>query len=205
MFSTRKSVTGKPPSSPIPASPSASSPRQIATRAYNLACKKLERDEKRSKPTYMIRERLLLYRTMVQAEEVLQKRTRRTIRRVMDAEEDEESFTIGKPSQAILLGTPAKLIWSTMDDEGVDPDQKLSEERLHETAVVPFSERRHPLVVSASNRKPSSTREPRIMQEVVTANRGGEPTISFLRHDCNLVNRNSPMPNGQPKSAVLAQ
>ncbi|KAK4516422.1 uncharacterized protein ATC70_011394 [Mucor velutinosus] len=70
------------------------SPRQIANKAYTLGCKKLDRDDKRSKQQYHVRERLLLCNTISKAEEMLNARTRRTNRRVMSAEdEEEENYT----------------------------------------------------------------------------------------------------------------
>ncbi|KAI8088942.1 uncharacterized protein BX664DRAFT_358557 [Halteromyces radiatus] len=78
------------------------SPRQVATKALTLGCKKLDRDDKRSRPQYNVRERLLLCNTIAHAEEVLNKRTRRTNRRVMAAEDDEEDHqfdTTGTSSQ----------------------------------------------------------------------------------------------------------
>ncbi|KAJ2959017.1 hypothetical protein NQZ79_g5438 [Umbelopsis isabellina] len=199
MFSSRKSVIGRPPTASTATSLSAASPRQIATKTYNLACKKLDRDEKKSKPNYNIRERLLLYRTMVHAEEVLQKRTRRTIRRVMDAEEDEESFTLGSTAPPTLLGTPAKLVWSTIDDEGVDPDQKLSEEPLHETPVVPFSERRRTVPTSI---KPEKPRERMPTLPITIREEANRP---LYRRDCNAATRTSLMPDTKPKAPVFAQ
>ncbi|KAI7862525.1 hypothetical protein BDF14DRAFT_1746085 [Spinellus fusiger] len=65
------------------------SPRQIATKAYSLACKKLDRDDRRSRPRYTIRERLLLCNTINKAEDLLNKRTQRFNRRVLSMEEDE--------------------------------------------------------------------------------------------------------------------
>lgn len=65
------------------------SPRQVANKAYSLAIKKLDRDDKRSRPHYNVRERLLLCNTLSRAEQFLQKRTARTNRRVM-AFEDED-------------------------------------------------------------------------------------------------------------------
>ncbi|KAI8370683.1 uncharacterized protein BYT42DRAFT_583350 [Radiomyces spectabilis] len=70
------------------------SPRQIANKAITLGCKKLDRDDKRSRPRYHMRERLLLCNTIAKAEEVLNQRTRRTNRRVMAAEEDDSEFSI---------------------------------------------------------------------------------------------------------------
>lgn len=67
------------------------SPRQVANKAYSLGCKKLDRDDKRSKQRYHVRERLLLCNTIAKAEEVLNARTRRTNRRVMAAEDEEEN------------------------------------------------------------------------------------------------------------------
>ncbi|CAO3685397.1 unnamed protein product [Umbelopsis vinacea] len=197
MFSSRKSLFGRPPQATTTLTPTASSPRQVATRAYSLACKKLDRDERNDKPKYAIRERLLLYRTMLQAEEVLQKRTRRTIRRVMDAEEDEEAFSLRKSCQPALLGTPAKLIWSTMDDEGVDPDQKLSDERFHETPVVPY---RQPIRM-----KPNLPRVPRPPPQEISTDVREESMRPFIPRDCNQGTRNSLIANTQQKPAVLAQ
>lgn len=199
MFSSRKSLIGRPQPQPTsPLTPAAASPRQVATRAYSLACKKLDRDERKSKQNYTLRERLLLYRTMSHAEEVLQKRTRRTIRRVMDAEEDEEAFGLPKPCQPTgLLGTPAKLIWSSIDDEGVDPDQKLSEERLHETPVVPY-QKKQPI------RKPiQRIRVPRPPPQEVSFKEEVVPMSHRIPRDCNQVNRNSIATQSKP--AVLAQ
>jgi hypothetical protein len=71
-------------------STTALSPRQIANKAYTLGCKKLDRDDKRSKQKYHVRERLLICNTITKAEEVLNSRTRRTNRRVMAAEDEEE-------------------------------------------------------------------------------------------------------------------
>ncbi|KAI8370402.1 uncharacterized protein BYT42DRAFT_582269 [Radiomyces spectabilis] len=65
------------------------SPRQIANKAHTLAYKKLDRDEKRSHPRYTIRERLLLWNTISEAEALLNKRTYRANRRVLAAEDDE--------------------------------------------------------------------------------------------------------------------
>lgn len=87
------------------------SPRQIANKAYTLGCKKLDRDDKRSKQKYHVRERLLINNTISKAEEVLNTRTRRTNRRVMAAEdEDEDSkdeFSL-KKSQAQHHVSPLK-------------------------------------------------------------------------------------------------
>ncbi|KAI8335749.1 hypothetical protein BC941DRAFT_429253 [Chlamydoabsidia padenii] len=68
------------------------SPRQIATKAMTLGCKKLDRDDKRSRPRYNVRERLLLCNTIAYAEQVLNQRTRRTNRRVMSMEDDDTHF-----------------------------------------------------------------------------------------------------------------
>lgn len=68
------------------------SPRQVANKAYSLAIKKLDRDDKRSRPRYNVRERLLLCHTLTHAEQFLQKRTARTNRRVMAFEEDDDAF-----------------------------------------------------------------------------------------------------------------
>lgn len=50
------------------------SPRQMANKAHSLAIKKLDKDDKRKRPQYSIRERLLLSKTMSKAEEVLNKK-----------------------------------------------------------------------------------------------------------------------------------
>ncbi|KAG2226108.1 hypothetical protein INT45_011725 [Circinella minor] len=68
------------------------SPRQVASKAHSLACKKLDRDEKRRRPSYHIRERVLLQNTMNKADAVLNKRQARTNRRVLAAEDDEVGY-----------------------------------------------------------------------------------------------------------------
>ncbi|KAI8095948.1 hypothetical protein BDF21DRAFT_407132 [Thamnidium elegans] len=66
------------------------SPRQVANKAYSLAIKKLDKDDKRRRPQYSVRERLLLSNTMNKAEDVLNKRTTRLNRRVLSFESDED-------------------------------------------------------------------------------------------------------------------
>lgn len=66
------------------------SPRQIANKAYSLAIKKLDKDDKRRRPQYTVRERLLLSNTMTRAEDLLNKRTSRLNRRVMAVEHEDE-------------------------------------------------------------------------------------------------------------------
>ncbi|ORZ13149.1 hypothetical protein BCR42DRAFT_419285 [Absidia repens] len=68
------------------------SPRQIANKAMTLGCKKLDTDDKRTRPQYNVRERLLICNTIAYAEQVLNQRTRRTNRRVMAAEDDDSHF-----------------------------------------------------------------------------------------------------------------
>lgn len=66
------------------------SPRQIANKAYTLAIKKLDRDDKRRRPQYTVRERLLLSNTMAKAEDILNKKaqTKSTILLPAKCEED---------------------------------------------------------------------------------------------------------------------
>ncbi|KAI7891102.1 uncharacterized protein EV154DRAFT_229503 [Mucor mucedo] len=66
------------------------SPRQVANKAYSLAIKKLDKDDKRRRPQYTVRERLLLSNTMTRAEDLLNKRTSRLNRRVLAVEHEEE-------------------------------------------------------------------------------------------------------------------
>lgn len=66
------------------------SPRQVATKAYSLAIKKLDKDDKRRRPQYTVRERLLLSNTMNKAEDLLNKRTSRLNRRVLSFESDDD-------------------------------------------------------------------------------------------------------------------
>ncbi|OBZ84260.1 hypothetical protein A0J61_07686 [Choanephora cucurbitarum] len=49
------------------------SPRQTANKAYTLTIKKLDKDEKRCRPHYSIREKLLLSNTLAKAEQILNK------------------------------------------------------------------------------------------------------------------------------------
>lgn len=66
------------------------SPRQVANKAHALAIKKLDKDDKRRRPQYTVRERLLLSNTMARAEDLLNKRTSRLNRRVLAVEHDDE-------------------------------------------------------------------------------------------------------------------
>ncbi|KAL0092611.1 hypothetical protein J3Q64DRAFT_1223494 [Phycomyces blakesleeanus] len=97
------------------------SPRQIATKALTLGCKKLDRDDRRRKPKYSIRERLLLCITISNAEEVLNKRTRRTNRRVMDAEEDLEDLKQHAPSPKELHSPLRSLVITELEPTQPQP------------------------------------------------------------------------------------
>lgn len=79
------------------------SPRQVANKAYSLAIKKLDRDDKRSRPQYNVRERLLLCNTLCKAEQFLQKRTARTNRRVMAFEDDD----VISPLEDVMTSPPS--------------------------------------------------------------------------------------------------
>lgn len=78
------------------------SPRQIANKALTLAVKKLDKDDKRRRPQYSVRERLLLSNTMTRAEDLLNKRTARTNRRVMIAEDDD----VLPPAKKMAIAPP---------------------------------------------------------------------------------------------------
>ncbi|KAI8081871.1 uncharacterized protein B0P05DRAFT_538403 [Gilbertella persicaria] len=101
------------------------SPRQMANKAYTLGCKKLDRDDKRSKPQYGMRERLLLCNTIAKAEEVLSTRTRRTNRRVMAAEdeEDENNAFSSRPIQHHEHHSPLR---QSEEEEEEDEEQEES-------------------------------------------------------------------------------
>ncbi|KAI7849096.1 hypothetical protein BDC45DRAFT_521543 [Circinella umbellata] len=66
------------------------SPRQLANKTITLGYKKLDRDSKRQRPQYNFRIHVLINNTIAKAENVLNKRTQRTNRRVMAAEEESE-------------------------------------------------------------------------------------------------------------------
>ncbi|KAI9489323.1 hypothetical protein BDB00DRAFT_941736 [Zychaea mexicana] len=112
------------------------SPRQMATKAFSLACKKLDRDEKRRRPSYHIRERVLLYNTMNKADSVLNKRQTRTNRRVMAAEDDEVGYDDPPQSNHHHQHYPphhhSPLAHSNMDDEE-DEEQQQQEVVLQPT------------------------------------------------------------------------
>jgi len=78
------------------------SPRQVANKAYTLAIKKLDRDDKRRRPQYTVRERLLLSNTMNKAEDLLNKRTPRFNRRVLASEDHNEDYA--PPAKKMALG-----------------------------------------------------------------------------------------------------
>ncbi|KAG2219097.1 hypothetical protein INT45_005828 [Circinella minor] len=66
------------------------SPRQLANKTITLGYKKLNQDSKRQRPQYNFRIHVLINNTIAKAENVLNKRTKRTNRRVMAAEEESE-------------------------------------------------------------------------------------------------------------------
>ncbi|KAG0165289.1 hypothetical protein DFQ28_009699 [Apophysomyces sp. BC1034] len=77
------------------------SPRQVANKAYKLACTKLDRDEKRRRPQYTIRERVLLFNTITKAEDVLSKRAQRFNRRVLSSEQEDDSLPLSEPKPSL--------------------------------------------------------------------------------------------------------
>ncbi len=79
------------------------SPRQVANKALSLAVKKLDKDDKRRRPQYTVRERLLLSNTMARAEDVLNKRTPRSNRRVLMGENDDDVLP---PAKKMAIGPP---------------------------------------------------------------------------------------------------
>ncbi|GAN09754.1 hypothetical protein MAM1_0289d09286 [Mucor ambiguus] len=84
------------------------SPRQVANKAYSLAIKKLDRDDKRRRPHYTVRERLLLSNTMAKAEDLLNKRTPRSNRRVLASEFDDD-LSICPPATHIPPPAPIQV------------------------------------------------------------------------------------------------
>ncbi|KAI8985042.1 hypothetical protein BDB01DRAFT_788711 [Pilobolus umbonatus] len=81
------------------------SPRQVANRAYSLAFKKLDRDEKRRKPQYSVRERLLLSYTINRAEDLLNKHSPRS-RKILNVDHDGD---ILPPKQHIPPPSPVMM------------------------------------------------------------------------------------------------
>lgn len=102
------------------------SPRQVANKAYSLAIKKLDRDDKRRRPQYTVRERLLLSNTMIKAEDVLNKRTPRFNRRVLASENHNEDYAPPakkmaiSPSHAPIVEEPVKKIELVTEKESAE-------------------------------------------------------------------------------------
>ncbi|OBZ84236.1 hypothetical protein A0J61_07716 [Choanephora cucurbitarum] len=131
MWSSKRTATGLTNSRSAPCtifSTTALSPRQIANKAYTLGCKKLDRDDKRSKQKYHVRERLLLCNTIAKAEEVLNTRTRRTNRRVMAAEDEDsnEEFSQKPMSHTSEHHSPLR---SSSDDEEEEEEEEEEEQQ----------------------------------------------------------------------------
>lgn len=99
------------------------SPRQVANKAYTLAIKKLDRDDKRRRPQYTVRERLLLSNTMAKAEDVLNKRTPRFNRRVLACEVDDD---ILPPSKKMAMSPPSSAPAPVIKKEQ-EPNQVLEQ------------------------------------------------------------------------------
>ncbi|CAO3650273.1 unnamed protein product [Cunninghamella blakesleeana] len=103
------------------------SPRQVANKAYSLAIKKLDKDDKRHKPKYHVRERLLLCNTLSRAEQFLQKRTARTNRRVMSFEEED-----GPISSDDDVATVNSINIANHQDNSADGSSLLSIQQQHQ-------------------------------------------------------------------------
>ena len=138
------------------------SPRQVASKAHSLACKKLDRDERRRRPSYHIRERVLLQNTMNKADTVLNKRQARTNRRVLAAEDDEVGYD-DPPQQQHQQHYPphhhSPLAISNMEED--DELQQEQEEPITITPTViapqPLKQQQQPqLVVSTPPSPPLS-------------------------------------------------
>lgn len=106
------------------------SPRQIANKAYTLAIKKLDRDDKRKKPQYSVRERLLLSNTMAKAEDVLNKKIRVKNNILSDETIKEESTPVLRRSEQ----TPIKEQIKQQPDESL-----LAVSMVAVAAVVVYS------------------------------------------------------------------
>ncbi|KAI8376789.1 hypothetical protein BD560DRAFT_391499 [Blakeslea trispora] len=131
MWSSKRTATALTNSRSAPCtifSTTTLSPRQIANKAYTLGCKKLDRDDKRSKQKYHVRERLLLCNTIAKAEEVLNTRTRRTNRRVMAAEDDEDSsdeFSLKPINHSSEHHSPLRSSTEEEDEEENDEQETI--------------------------------------------------------------------------------
>ncbi|CAO3657090.1 unnamed protein product [Mucor hiemalis] len=132
------------------------SPRQVANKALSLAVKKLDKDDKRRRPQYTVRERLLLSNTMIRAEDLLNKRTTRTNRRVMIGEDDD----VLPPAKKMAIAPPppvaAPVIAAAM---AATPIEQKQVEKPVEAIVTPI-----PIVAQIKNESPmiSITAEQRI-------------------------------------------
>ncbi|KAI7908256.1 uncharacterized protein BX663DRAFT_493535 [Cokeromyces recurvatus] len=100
------------------------SPRQIANKMYTLAIKKLDKDNRRSKPQYSVRERLLLTNTIIVAEEFLRKPVNRLNRRVLAFEDDQND------SQPISNHKPLLIHQSNTMNERKNEKLTVEEYRL---------------------------------------------------------------------------
>ncbi|KAI8642734.1 hypothetical protein BD408DRAFT_416139 [Parasitella parasitica] len=117
------------------------SPRQVANKAYSLAIKKLDRDDNRRRPHYTVRERLLLSHTMTKAEDLLNKRTARSNRRVLASEFDDDVITcpsttsIPPPPPIQTPQQPEKIVTKTSASTS-----SASSQPLECTAAMPSAE-----------------------------------------------------------------
>ncbi|KAI8975206.1 hypothetical protein BDF20DRAFT_877400 [Mycotypha africana] len=112
------------------------SPRQIANKAYTLSSKKLNRDERQSKPQYSIRERLLISQTMLEAEALLNKRKARHNRRVM-AFEDEDEYFMSRTERMTIPPPPQPLAQQVKNDTKTRSHDILPMEELDSTILTP--------------------------------------------------------------------
>jgi hypothetical protein len=103
------------------------SPRQVANKAYTLAIKKLDRDDKSRRPQYTVRERLLLSNTMSKAEDLLNKRTPRFNRRVLASEDHNEDYA--PPAKKMALG-PAPAPVQEQPAKKIEPEVVVEKELI---------------------------------------------------------------------------
>ncbi|CEP15721.1 hypothetical protein [Parasitella parasitica] len=115
------------------------SPRQVANKAYSLAIKKLDKDDNRRRPHYTVRERLLLSHTMTKAENLLNKCTPCSNRRVLASEFDDDVITC--PSTANIPPPPP--IHTPQSSERPDilsSAPTVSSQILESTTALPSAE-----------------------------------------------------------------
>ncbi|KAI9313304.1 hypothetical protein BX666DRAFT_1880637 [Dichotomocladium elegans] len=171
------------------------SPRQIANKVFTLGCKKLDRDSRRSKPLYDTRIRVLINNQIQKAEEALNKRTRRTNRRVMAAEEDDidlalPTFEEHRHHQTTAEKSPLRTLDAENED---DSDSNSGNGTSVEEERISFLSPQNAVEQATNNTFSTLSSDPRFFPRSSGPLKQNNPSSTVLARDCRPVELSPPL------------